>query len=94
VGERRVAEALRARAGEPDPAAGRQEPGDPPAEPAERERDQQDQERAREPEDEFSDRWHSYRERANHLHQPPTVATWLARPRSPSPSGGAPVVHG
>jgi hypothetical protein len=36
VGERRIAEALRARASEPDPAAGRQEPGDPPAE---RERD-------------------------------------------------------
>jgi hypothetical protein len=42
IGERRVAEALRARASDPDPAAGRQEPGDPPAE---RERDRQEQER-------------------------------------------------
>jgi hypothetical protein len=64
VGERRVAEALRTRASDPDPVGGRREPGSPPAEPAERERDQQGQERDREPEDDFGDSWHSYRERA------------------------------
>ena len=44
VGERRVAETLRVRATDPDPAARRQDSGDPPAE---RERGQQDQERDR-----------------------------------------------
>jgi hypothetical protein len=83
VGERRVAEALRARAVDPDPAAGRQQPGDPAAE---RERDQQEQERDREPEDDFSDSWHSYRERAEHIRRtygwtvpepPPRAEPWL-----------------
>jgi hypothetical protein len=64
VGERRVAEALRARATDPDSAAGRQEPGVPPAE---RERDWQDQEHQREPEDDFGDSWHTYRERADQI---------------------------
>jgi hypothetical protein len=64
VGERRVAEALRARASEADPATGRQESGAPPVD---RERDQQEQERQCEPEDDFSDSWHTYRERADHL---------------------------
>jgi hypothetical protein len=73
VGERRVAEALRAQAADSDPAAGRQEHGDLPAD-QERdrhseERDRQDQQRQREPEDDFSDTWHSYRERADHLRQ-------------------------
>jgi hypothetical protein len=54
VGERRVAEALRTRATDPDPAVGRQEPDAPPAE---RERDRQDQERDRESEDESGDSW-------------------------------------
>jgi hypothetical protein len=82
VGERRVAEALRARAAEPDPAAGRQA-RDPLAE---RERDQQDQERDREPEDDFSDNWNTYRERADHIRRtygwrvpepPPRAGPWL-----------------
>jgi hypothetical protein len=80
-----VAEALRARASEPAPTAGRQEPGDPPAEPHERERDRQDQERQREPEDDFSDSWRTYRERAEHIRQaygwtvpepPPRAEPW------------------
>jgi hypothetical protein len=83
VSERQVAEALRVRATDPDPAAGRQKYGDPPAE---RERDRQDQERDREPEHDFSDSWRSYRERADHLRQaygwalpelPPRVEPWL-----------------
>jgi hypothetical protein len=64
VGERRVAEALRARATDPDPAAGRQGHDE---SPAERERDRQDQERDRGPEDDFSDSWRSYRERADQI---------------------------
>jgi hypothetical protein len=85
VGERRVAEALRARASDPDPAAGRQEPGDPPAE-RERDRHDQEQEREREPEDNFGDSWHSYRERAEHIRwtygwtvpqPPPRAEPWL-----------------
>jgi hypothetical protein len=69
VGERRVGEALRTRAPAPDPAAGRQEPGGPPAGPADRERDRQDheQERDRQLEDDFGDSWRTYRERAEHL---------------------------
>jgi hypothetical protein len=58
VGERRVAEALRARASEPHPA-GRRAPGDPPTERGrdrqEQGRDRQEQGREREPEDDFSD---------------------------------------
>jgi hypothetical protein len=64
VGERRVAEALRARTTDPDPATGRQEPGNPPAD---RERDRQDQERDRESEDDFGDSWWTYRERADRI---------------------------
>ena len=83
VGERRVAEALRARATDPDPAAGGQEPGVPPAE---RERDRKDQGHQREPEDDFGDSWRSYQERADHLRQtygwtgpepPPRAEPWL-----------------
>jgi hypothetical protein len=83
VGERRVAEALRARATDPDLAAGRHEPGAPPAE---RGRDRQDQERGREPEDDFSDYWRTYRERADQIRQtqswrvpepPPRAEPWL-----------------
>jgi hypothetical protein len=83
VGERRVAETLRTRATDPDPAASRQEPGDPPAE---RERDRQDQERDREPEDNLGDGWRTRRERADHLRQtygwrmaepPPRATNWL-----------------
>jgi hypothetical protein len=66
VGERRVAEALRARASDPDPAAGRQEPGVPPAE---RARDRPGQEHQREPDDDFGDSWRTYRERADHIRQ-------------------------
>jgi hypothetical protein len=89
VGERRVAEALRTQAG----VAGRQEHGDPPAEPPGRERDRQyeerdrqEQERDRESEGDFSDSWHSYRERAEHIRQtygwrmpepPQRVHPWL-----------------
>jgi hypothetical protein len=86
VAERRVAEALRTRATDPDPAAGRQERGDPPAELPDRERDRQDQERDREPEDDFDDSWRAYRERADHIRQtygwtapelPPRAENWL-----------------
>jgi hypothetical protein len=84
VGERRVAEALRARASEPDPAAGRQEPDGPPAEP-ERDRPDQEQERQREPELGFGESWRIYRERAEHIRQtygwtapePPGAENWL-----------------
>jgi hypothetical protein len=86
VAERRVAETLRTRATDPDPAAGRQEHGDPPAEPPDRERDRQDQDRDREPEDDFGDSRRSYRERAEHIRQtfgwtmpepPPRATNWL-----------------
>jgi hypothetical protein len=72
-----VAEALCTRAADPDPAA---EP------PAERGRDGQDQERDREPEDDVSDSWHTYRERAEHIRRtygwrvpepPPRATNWL-----------------
>jgi hypothetical protein len=85
VGERRVAEALRTRATDPDPAASRQEPGDPPAEAANQERDRQGDERDRQPED-FGDSWRTYRERADHIRQtygwrmpqpPPRATNWL-----------------
>jgi hypothetical protein len=68
VGERRVAEALRANTTSSDPAARRREPGDPPAE-REQDRPDQDQERDREPEGDFGDSWHSYRERAERIRQ-------------------------
>jgi hypothetical protein len=83
VAERRVAETLRTRATDPDPATGRQEPG---ATPAERERDRRDQERDREPEDDFGDSWRTHRERAEHIRQtygwavpepPPRAEPWL-----------------
>jgi hypothetical protein len=67
VAERRLAETLRTRATDADPAAGRQEHTAPPAEPPNRERDQQ--ERDREPEDDFGDSWRTYRERADHIRQ-------------------------
>jgi hypothetical protein len=79
VAERRVAETLRARAADSDPAAGHQHPGDPPDEPADRERD-------RELEDDFGDSWQTYRERADHIRQtygwrypqpPPRAENWL-----------------
>jgi hypothetical protein len=75
--------------------AGRQEPGAPPAEPVER--DRQEQERDREPEDDLSDSWHSYRERADRIRQtygwkvpqPPRVEPWLplARDDRQKPDG-------
>jgi|SRR6266508_3893668 len=83
VAERRVAEALRTQATDQDPAAGHQEHGDPPAD---RERDRQDQERDHESEDDFSDSWRAYRERADHIRQtygwtlpqpPPRATNWL-----------------
>jgi hypothetical protein len=86
VGERRVAEALRTRATDCDPAADRQERGDPPAAPANHERDRQDQERDREPEEDFGDGWRTYQERADHIRQtygwrvpqpPPRAEPWL-----------------
>jgi hypothetical protein len=63
--------------------ADRQEPG---ATPTERDRDRQGQERDREPEDDFSDSWRAYRERAEHIRQnyrwtvpqpPPRAEPWL-----------------
>jgi hypothetical protein len=78
VGERRVAEALRTRADDSGPAAGRQEHGGPPAEPP----DWQRQER----EDDFGDSWRAYRERADQIRQtygwtvpkpPPRAENWL-----------------
>jgi hypothetical protein len=86
VGEWRVAEALQARASDPDPTAGRQEPGDPPTEPAEQERDRQEQKRQRQAEDDLSVSWHTYRERTDHIRQtygwtvpqpPPRAEPWL-----------------
>jgi len=86
VAERPVAEALRAWAIDLDTAAGRQEPGDPPAEPADQEPDRQDRQRDREPEDGFGDSWRTYRERAEHIRQaygwtvpkpPPRAENWL-----------------
>jgi hypothetical protein len=83
VAERRVAEALRTQATDPDPAAGRREPGDPPTD---LKRDRQDQERDRKPEDDFGDSWRTYQERADHLRQtygwmapqpPPRAENWL-----------------
>jgi hypothetical protein len=67
VGERRVAEVLRARTTHYDPATGRQEHGDPPAELVERDRPDQEQERDREPEDDFGDSWRTYREHAHQI---------------------------
>jgi hypothetical protein len=77
----------------PDPTAGLQDHGDPPAKPADRERDRQEQERDRqdqerdhEPEDDFSDSWNTYRERADRIRRaygwtvpqpPPRVEPWL-----------------
>jgi hypothetical protein len=75
VGERRAAEALRAQATDPDPAAGRQELGDPPAEPPARARD-------REPEDDLGDSWRTYRERDKQIRR---TYGWTApepRPRA------------
>jgi hypothetical protein len=86
VSERRVAETLRTRATDPDPAAGRQEPGDPPAGPAEQERDRPGQERDRQPEGDFGECWRTYRERADRRRQtygwtvpqpPPLAEPWL-----------------
>jgi hypothetical protein len=85
VAERRIAEVLRARAADPDPAAGRQGPDVPLAEPAEQGRDRPRQERDREPEDDFGDSWHTYRERAERIRQtyswrvpkPPHAESWL-----------------
>jgi hypothetical protein len=86
VAERRVAETLRTWPTDPDPTAGRQEHGDPPAGPVDRERDRQDQKRGREPEDDFGDSWHTYRERADRIRQtygwtapepPPRAEPWL-----------------
>ena len=82
VGERRVAEALRAQAADRDQAAGRQEYSDPPAEPPERQREESDSQR----EEGFSDSWRTYRERADHIRQtygwrvaepPPRAENWL-----------------
>jgi len=65
-----------------DQAAGRQEHGDPPAEPPERQREERDSQR----EEEFGDSWRAYRERADHIRQTygwtvpesaPRVEPWL-----------------
>jgi hypothetical protein len=86
VGERRVAEALRTRATDPDPAGDRQQHRGLPAEPAERAGDRHEQKRQREPEDDFGDSWRTYRERAEHIRQtygwtlpqpPPQAENWL-----------------
>jgi hypothetical protein len=86
VAERRVAQALRARATDPNPAAGRQEHDDPPPQPADPECNRQDQKRDRGPEDDFDDSWRTYRERADHIRQtygwrvpepPPRATNWL-----------------
>jgi hypothetical protein len=83
VGERRVAEALRARATDHDPAAGHQERADQePAEPLDRQGEDRDSQR----EEDFGDSWHTYRERADHIRQtygwrvpepPPRAQNWL-----------------
>jgi hypothetical protein len=82
--ERRVAEALRARAA--DHNANHQERSKPPAEPADWERDRQGEGRDREREDDFGDSWRTYRERADHIRQtygwtvpepPPGAENWL-----------------
>src|SRR6266545_2313842 len=82
----RLAETLRTRATDPDPAAGRQEHGDPPAELVERDRPDQEQERDREPEDDFGDSWRTYREHTDQIRQtygwtvpepPPRAEPWL-----------------
>ncbi len=96
VAERRVAEALRARAADHNPAAGYQEHSEPPAEPADRERDRQGEQRDREPEEDFGDSWRTYRERADHIRRiygwtapepPPRAENWL-------PLGGDDQEHG
>ena len=96
VAERRVAEALRAQATDSDPAADRQEPGDPPAG---QERNRPGQERDREPEDDFSDSWRTYRERAEHLRRaygwkvpepPARVEPWLPLGRDGDQEHGEP----
>jgi hypothetical protein len=93
VAERRVAEALRTRATDPDPAASRQDHGDPPTEAADQERDRQEQGRDREPEDDSSDSWRTYRERADRIRQaydwtvpepPPRAEPWLPLGRDDS----------
>jgi hypothetical protein len=91
VAERRVAEALRTRASDSDPAADRQERGEPPAAPSAWKRDRQEQERDREPEDDVGDSWRADRERADHLRQtygwrvpqpPPRAQPWLPLSRN------------
>jgi hypothetical protein len=82
VAERRVAEALRAWATDPDLALGPEHPGDPPAE---QERDWQGEERDHEHEEDFGDSWRTYQERANYIRQtygwtvpePPRAENWL-----------------
>jgi hypothetical protein len=76
VGERRVAEALRARATDQDPAAGHQHHGKPPDEPPERQSKERDSQR----EEDFGDSWRAYRERADHIRQ-----TYGWRVPQPSP---------
>jgi hypothetical protein len=82
VAERRVAEALRARATDFDPAAGHQEHAEPPG----GRPDWQGEERDRAREEDFGDSWHAYRERADHIRQtygwtvpkpPPRAENWL-----------------
>jgi len=85
VAERRVAQALRARATDPNPAAGRQEHDDPPPQPADPECNRQDQKRDRGPEDDFDDSWRTYRERADHIARP-TAGGCRSRRRAP-PTG-------
>jgi hypothetical protein len=74
--------------------------------PAERERDRQGQEQEHEPEDDFSDSWRAYRERADHLGQTygwtvleptPRAEPWLPRGalmRSSHLGGGATATSG
>jgi hypothetical protein len=86
VSERRVAETLHTRATDHDPAAGRQEGSDPPAEPPDQERDRQGEQRDREPED-FGDSWRTYRQRADHIRRTcgwdGAAAAAAQRPRGP-----------
>jgi hypothetical protein len=82
VAERRVAEALRARSTDPDPAAGHQERAEPSGELPDWQGEGRDGER----EDDFGDSWRTYRERADHIRQthgwtvpqpPPRAENWL-----------------
>jgi hypothetical protein len=95
VGERRVAEALRAVATDRDPAGGHQEHAEPPG----GRPDWQGEERDSEREEDFGDSWRTYRERADHLRQtygwtvpepPPRAENWLPLGRDDDQEHGEP----